>query len=104
VIEADAEEKALRQRRLSVGQPQGIDGWQEQFGHLLPAGIDAFQIASEHIKRIAQRRQLSVPLLAGTDRDVGRQLQNLLRKQLAAGQLDELERTAYLLQVLDSLL
>jgi len=83
---------------------QRVDGWKQQLGDFLAAGIDAFQITPQHVERVAQRGELHVAVLAGADRDVGSQLQYFLREQLGAGQLDEVECAAHLLEVLHGLL
>lgn len=104
LIETDAEEVAFRQGRLAGGQPHLVDDRQQQLGNFLAVVVDALQVAAQHEQRLAQRGQLTVALLAGTDRDVGGQQQGFLGQQLGAGQLDQLEDAADLLQVLDRLL
>src|SRR5690606_6125029 len=61
-------------------------------------GVDAFQIAPQHMQRIAQRRQLYIALLTGTGGDIGSLVEYFLRQQLGTGQLDQIERTAHLMQ------
>ncbi len=104
MIETNTEEEAFRQRRLRAGLAQCTDRRQQQLRDFLAAGIDAFQVAAQHIERVAQRGQLPVAILARTDGNVGGQLEDFLGEQFGTGQFDQIERAADLFEVLDGLL
>src|SRR5690606_32936098 len=73
-------------------------------GNFLAVRIQTFEIAAQDVQRIAQGRQLNVPFLSSTSRNVGSLIEHFLGEQFRTCKFDQIERAPHLLEAFNRLL